>query len=174
MRMSLQRLRRSESGIASVEFALISSVMLLMFAGGYDLVYMVGAKRDADRASMLIARAMATCTNSSCMSDLINTYIQRKANALVRYPNASVDMYMIQRQSSQIQICAGTQRTLTDADVINTAKNIMQDEDVGSAVVMSITYKSILPVAFTSYISNSGVVYRKYTIDVMNHAGAVC
>ena len=168
-----QRFRRAESGIASVEFALFSTVLMLLFAGGLDLVYMVSAKRDTDRASMLIARAMTSCSSSSCMSDLINTYVPREANALIRYPTATIDLYMIQRQSGNIQTCSGTQRVLTDADVITTAKNIMRDDDVGAAVVMTTTYTSFLPKALLGYIG-SGVSYRKYTVDVMGNIGSVC
>lgn len=172
--LSHKSFRREEAGVASVEFALLSTVLLLMFAGGFDLVYMVGAKRDADRASMLIAHAMATCPNSSCMSDLINTYLPRKANALIRYPNAAVELYMIQEQSNTIKPCSGTSTTLTDAALIASAKNLLRDDDVGSAVIVKTNYVSMFPNAILGYISASGVTYSGRTVDVMGNIGAVC
>ena len=165
---------QEESGVASVEFALLGTVLLLMFAGGFDIVYMVAAKRDADRASMLIAHAMATCSNSSCMSDLINTYLPRKANALIRYPNATIEVYMIQNQSNTIKPCSGTSTTLTDAELIASAKNLLRDDDVGAAVMMKTNYTSILPTALLGYISPSGVTYSGRTVDVMGNIGGVC
>ena len=172
--MSLKGFQRSQSGVAAVEFALISTVLLLLFAGGVDLVYMVSAKRDTDRASMLIAHAMATCSNSSCMSDLINSYAPRKANALIRYPNATVNLYVIQRQSGAIKVCSGTGQVLTDSDVLASAQKILRDDDVGSAVILTASFTSILPKALMSYISASGATYRRYTVDVMSNAGAAC
>lgn len=174
MRMHLRRFRTEQSGLASIEFALLGSVLLLLFAGGFDLVYMVNAKRDADRASTLIARAMASCPNSSCMSALINSYSPRQANALVRYPNAAIKLYMIQDQNNVIKPCSGTDTTLVDASTIASAKTIMRDDDVGSAVMLTTTYTSILPKALMGYISATGATYTAHTIDVMGNIGAVC
>lgn len=165
---------REESGVASVEFAILSTVLLLMFAGGFDLVYMAAAKRDADRASMLIAHAMATCPNTSCMSDLINTYLPRKANALVRHPNAEMEIYMIQNQDNVIKPCSGTSTTLSDAKLIASAKSLLRDNDVGSAVMMTTRHTSIFPHALLNYISSSGVTYSGRTVDVMGNVGSVC
>lgn len=169
-----RQFRTATTGVASIEFALLSTVLLILFAGGFDLVYMVGARRDADRAAVLVAHAMATCPTSSCIPDLIYTYIKRETNALVRYPSAKIDLYMIQRQNGQIQTCNGTQKLLTDSDVIASAKNILQDNDVGTAVILTTTYTSILPNALMSYISASGVTYRRYAVDVMSNVGPLC
>lgn len=174
MRTPLQCFRTEQSGLASVEFALLSTVLLLLFAGGFDLVYMVSAKRDADRASTLLAHAMATCPSSSCMSALINSYSPRQANALVRYPNASLKLYMIQNQNGTIKPCSGTDTILTDAKIIASAKSVLRDDDVGSAVMLTTTYTSILPKALLSYISATGATYTGRTVDVMGNIGAVC
>lgn len=168
------RFRTEQSGLASIEFALLSTVLLLLFAGGFDLVYMVSAKRDADRTSTLLAHAMATCPNSSCMSALINSYSPRQANALVRYPNASVKLYMIQNQNGTIKPCSGTDTILTDPKIIASAKSILRDDDVGSAVMLTTTYNSILPKALLGYISATGATYTGRTVDVMGNIGAVC
>lgn len=158
-----------------MEFALLSTVLLLMFAGGFDIVYMVGAKRDADRASMLIAHAMASCPDSSCISTLGDIYQQRKANALIRYPNASVEYYMIQNQYNEINPCSGKLTTLTDTKLITTAKNILRHGDIGSAVLVKTNYVSMFPNAVSSYITSSGVTYSGRTVDVMRHIdGALC
>jgi Flp pilus assembly protein TadG len=166
--------RRDKTGVASVEFALLGTVLLLIFAGSFDVVYMVSARRDADRASMLIAHAMATCPNSSCMSELINTYLPRKANALIRYPTAPLDIYLIQNQNGTIKPCSGTSTTLSDDKLIASAKNLLRSDDVGSAVMMTTSYLSILPSALLTYISPSGVSYTGRTVDVMGNVGAVC
>ena len=174
MRNPPRPFRNEQSGSASIEFALLSTVLLLIFAGGFDLVYMVSAKRDADRASTLLAHALATCPNSSCMSTLINSYLPRKANALVRYPNASIKLYMIQRQNGTIKPCSGTDTILTDAKIITSAKSILRDNDVGSAVVLTTTYNSILPKALLNYASETGATYTGRTVDIMGNIGAVC
>ena len=173
-RLNFRPFLSDKTGIASVEFALLSTVVLLMFAGGFDIVYMVSAKRDTDRASMLIAHAMASCSNSSCMSDLINSYSPRRANALVRQSSATVEIYMIQKQDDVIKSCSGTKTTLADADLITTAKNLLRNNDVGSAVLIKTSYNSILPNAVLSYISPTGVTYSGRTVDIMGNIGPVC
>lgn len=165
---------RSSRGTASVEFAILGSLALLIFAGTHDIVFMVNTKRDVDRASVVIARAMSTCPNSSCMSALIDTYITRRANAFMRYPTATIDMYMIQKSSGSIQVCSGTRTTMTDADLLASAGTILRDGDIGAAVVITSTYTSVLPAFVKSYISPSGVSYRGHAIDVMVNASAVC
>jgi Flp pilus assembly protein TadG len=174
MRRSLELFRACHSGVASIEFALLGTVLLVLFAGAFDLVYMVSAKRDADRASTLIAHAMATCSDSSCMSALVNSYSPRQANALTRYPNASISLYMIQNQSGTIKPCSGTDTTLTDSKIIASAKSILRDNDVGSAVMLTTTYTSILPKVVLGYISATGATYTGRTVDVMGNIGAVC
>lgn len=171
---SLRSFRRAESGIASVEFALLSTVLLMMFAGGFDVAYMVGAKRDADRASMLIAHAMATCSSSSCMSEFINTYLPRKSNALIRYPSAAIELYLIQNQSSTIKSCSGTSTTLTDSKIIASATSLLRTDDVGSAVILTTSYTSMLPNMVLGYIKSAGETYSGRTVDVMGNVGAVC
>ncbi|KTS28746.1 hypothetical protein NS228_07935 [Methylobacterium indicum] len=174
MPVRLDTFLRSVRGTASVEFAVISSLALLMFMGTHDIVFMVNTKRDVNRASVVIARAMSTCSSSSCMSDLIDAYIKRRANTFVRYPGATIDMYMIQRSGGTVKVCSGTRTTLTDADVIASAGNIMRDGDIGAAVIISSTYTSVLPRFVKTYISPSGVSYRGYAIDVMTNANAIC
>lgn len=171
---SMNLFRSSRSGVASIEFALLGAVLLLLFAGAFDLVYMVSAKRDADRASTLIAHAMATCSDSSCMSALINSYSPRQANAFMRYPNASISLYVIQNQNGTIKSCSGTDTTLTDGKIIVSAKNILRDGDVGSAVILTTAYVSILPNAILNYISATGASYTGRTVDVMKNIGTVC
>ncbi|BAQ45349.1 Flp pilus assembly protein TadG [Methylobacterium aquaticum] len=165
---------RGSRGTASVEFAVISSLALLMFMGTHDIVFMVNTKRDVDRASVVIARAMSTCQNSSCMSDMIDAYIKRRANTFVRYPSATIDMFMLQKNGGSVKVCSGTRTALTDADVLASAGNIMRDGDIGAAVIISSTYNSVLPGFVKTYISPSGVSYRGYAIDVMTNANAVC
>jgi Flp pilus assembly protein TadG len=171
---SCRLFRTNSSGAASVEFALISTVLLLLFVAGIDFVLLVSAKRDADRASMLIAHAMATCPNSSCMSDFIGKYSPRKANALVRQPSAALEMYMIQNQNGTIKPCSGIETQLTDSKLIASAKNVLRHNDVGSAVVMTTSYKSMFPNYLMGYISSSGISYSGRTIDVMGNIGSVC
>ncbi|GEP10750.1 TadE/TadG family type IV pilus assembly protein [Methylobacterium gnaphalii] len=173
MRNPFKCFRREQSGVASVEFALLSSVLLLILMGGFDLVYMVSAKRDADRASVLIARAMTSCSASSCVQDFIQSYLPREANALIRYPNASVDLYGIQYVGGQLKTCFGKDDSpLSDSAVIALAKTIMRDKDFGAAVTLTTTYTSILPKFLVGYISSAGASYSRYTVDVMrNNSG---
>ncbi|KMO37652.1 TadE/TadG family type IV pilus assembly protein [Methylobacterium aquaticum] len=168
------RLLRANRGTASVEFAMISSVLLLMFIGTQDIVFMVNMKRDVDRASVVIARAMSTCQNSSCMSDFIDSYITRRANTLVRYQRATIDMYMLQKSGGSIRVCSGTKTAMTDTDVLSSAGTIMRDGDIGAAVIITSTYSSVLPNFVKTYINRSGVTYRGYAIDVMTNASAIC
>ncbi len=170
----LDRFLRSRRGTASVEFAIVGSLALLMFAGTHDIVFMVNTKRDVDRASVVIARAMSTCQSSSCMSDLIDAYITRRANTLVRYPKATIDMYMIQKSNGSVKVCSGTRTTMTESDLLASAGSIMRDGDIGAAVVITSTYTSVLPAFVKAYISPSGASYRGHAIDVMTNASAIC
>lgn len=171
--------RREESGVASIEFALLGTVLIVMFTGGFDLVYMISAKRDTDRASMLIAHAMATCPRSSCMSDFINTYLPRQKNALVRYPSASIELYMIQyfkigNQLPELKPCSGTNTTLNDEKLKVTAKSVLKINDVGSAVLVKTKYTSLFPYAVGKYISSGTQEYEGRTVDVMANIGSLC
>ncbi len=170
----LDRFLRSRRGTASVEFAIVGSLALLMFAGTHDIVFMVNTKRDVDRASVVIARAMSTCQSSSCMSDLIDAYITRRANTLVRYPKATIDMYMIQKSNGSVKVCSGTRTTMTESDLLASAGSILRDGDIGAAVVITSTYTSVLPAFVKAYISPSGASYRGHAIDVMTNASAIC
>lgn len=175
-----KRFLASESGIASVEFGLFFTILLVLCTGSFDIVYMISARRDADRASMLATRVLVTCPNTTCILDTMDKYYKRRANVLWRYPEAEVGISMIERISGAIILCSGTGKTL-DADVKATAMNLFRDDDVGAAVTIKAPYTSIMPKELfgpngvLKYMSTTGKVsYRAYTVDVFANNGKVC
>ena len=57
----LPRFRAARDGAIAVEFALISTVLLTLFAVTLDLSFMFYAKRDAERASTFLTHTLTSC-----------------------------------------------------------------------------------------------------------------
>lgn len=175
----LGRFRRSEGGVAAIEFGLLGTLLMAMLAGFLDVSYMVRARQYSDRASVLVARALTTCAiNSSCTPVVAMSQINNaKANLFLRYPAAEIGMATIQRTDGAVTVCVGTM-TYLESDVMTTAKNILKDDDSGVAVYIKTSYTTFFPGYIAGYFASAGgsngnsstganVTFRDYTVDVI-------
>lgn len=162
-----------------VEFAVLSIILLMFAAAGVDFANISGYNREIERSTTQIAAAITSCPaakpgeNSSCTRDTITQYMDRKANALIRFPAMQVSIIQITKTSGAIRVCSGN-GTYLDADIKARALAVLDDKDAAIVVVMSMNYLSFLPVLTSLYIGGPAKVLRGFTIAVQAGNAQVC
>jgi hypothetical protein len=182
----LPRFRAARDGAIAVEFALISTVLLTLFAVTLDLSFMFYAKRDAERASTFLTHTLTSCpanttTNTAlawrgtdCVTATMNLLKDRMPNVLVNFPDVTFGMASIQRVSGAIRMCPGNM-TYLEGDMQTSALSVLKDNDAGALAYLTITYKPFLPQLVYTYLSSSSAIFRQYTVDVRgNGDGYAC
>lgn len=179
----MREIRSAQEGAIAVEFALISTVMLTLFAVALDFSFMFYARRDAERASTLLAHALTSCpanttTNTTlawrgtdCVTATMNLLKDRMPNVLVNFPDVTFGMASIQRVGTAIRMCPGNM-TYLESDMQSSALALLKDNDAGALAYLKITYKPFLPGLISAYVTGSGTTFRQYTIDVRGNGDA--
>lgn len=175
--------RSAREGAIAVEFALISTVLLTLFGVVLDFSIMFYAKRDAERASTLLARTLTSCpanttTNTAltwrgtdCVTATMNLLKDRMPNVLVNFPDATFGMASIQRVGSTIRMCPGNM-TYLEGDMQASALALLKDNDAGALAYLRITYRPLLPSTMATYLTGSSTAFREYTVDVRGNGDA--
>ena len=178
--------RDARDGAVVVEFALISTVLITLFAASLDLSYMIGAKRDSERASALMVRTLSSCPpqgsgvaatwkGTDCVKNTIDLLNARVSNLIVTFPDATFGAVPFQRKSGAIKMCAGTM-TYLETDMLASALSTLKDDDVGALVYLKVPYYPFLnqsistfALGATSNPDTSTTTYRQYSIDVQGN-----
>ena len=175
--------RSAREGAVAVEFALISTVLLALFAVVLDFSIMFYAKRDAERASTLLAHTLTSCpanttTNTllawrgtDCVTATMNLLKDRIPNVLVNFPDVTFGMASIQRVGDVIRMCPGNM-TYLESDMQTSALAVLKDKDAGALAYLTITYKPFLPNLIAQYMMGSSTTFREYTVDVRGNGDA--
>lgn len=179
----LRRWRADESGAMALEFALAVPILAAILAATLDLSFMFGAKRDAERLSTLMTKALASCPAPSsdssatsqgtdCVTGTIANFIAQKPNILIGYPSATLGLAQFVKQSgSAYRMCPGN---ITDLDSgiapIASIKSLvvsnLRPDDAGVAAYITINYTPFLPKFLAEYASTSMTTYMEVSVDV--------
>ncbi|MEA1834042.1 hypothetical protein U8607_18290 [Methylobacterium durans] len=165
-----------EGGLG-VEFALLASILLVVFGGVIDLVSLSGKTREMERSSTHVAAILTSCPrqgSDGCLSRTMQDYRDRKANALVGLPSAaSVGIAQISRVRGALHVCAGPM-TYLDADVAQAAQSVLADGDTAIVVVIQADYRTLLPGIARAFMSQTGRTLRRWTISVYDSQAVSC
>ena len=145
----------------------------MFLAGSIDLVFLVSAGRDLDRTSTQIA-AMVTsgCNDSECTRTRISDYRDRKDNALVLYPNATVRMVTLTKRNNAISVCSGY-TTYIDPATQTLAMSVLDNDDSAVAVTLELNYVPFLPLSVATFATAAKTNLVRNTIGVYRK-GATC
>ncbi|GJD62420.1 hypothetical protein [Methylobacterium frigidaeris] len=162
----------------AVEFALLATVLLTLFAGLIDLIQISAITRDIERSSTQIGTLIASCSRSSdqsCTTNTMNTYMARQANALIRYSQnqPTVSMAQISESNNTLKICAGNM-TYLESDILASALALMADKDNAIVVVIQIKYAALFPLISRYFTGSTGYTIRGWTTTVHSSGSNVC
>ncbi|WP_171069991.1 hypothetical protein [Methylobacterium terricola] len=159
----------------TVEFALVGTVLALLFAGIIDLFQFSTITRDVERSSAQIANLIASCSRSSdqsCTTNTMNTVIAKQANAMIRYYRSGLVMSMAQISESNntLKVCAGNM-TYLEPDVAASALAQMADKDNAIVVVVQIRYVAMFARVSQVFTGSASSIIRGWT-TVVNSSGS--
>lgn len=172
------RFRRSGRGSVAVEFALLTTSLLTLFAGLVDFIQISTITRDIERSSTQIGSLIASCSRSSdqsCTTNTMNAYIARQDNALVRYSQnrPTISMAQVSESNGALKICAGNM-TYLESDVSASALALMADKDNAIVVVIQIQYVALFPVISRLYTGIASSTIKGWTTTVHSSGSNVC
>lgn len=172
------RFRRSERASVAVEFALLATTLLLLFAGLIDFIQISTITRDIERTSTQIGSLIASCSrlsDQSCTTNTMNAYMARQANTLVRYSQnqPTVSMAQISESNNALKICVGNM-TYLESDVSSSALTLMSDKDNAIVVVIQIKYVALFPLISRLFTGTTGTTLRGWTTTVYSSGSSTC
>jgi Flp pilus assembly protein TadG len=175
---AIDRFRRGEGASSAVEFSLLATTLLLLFAGLIDFIQISTITRDIERTSTQIGNLIASCARSSdqsCTTNTMNAYMARQANTLIRYSQnqPTVSMAQISESNNALKICAGNM-TYLESDVSSSALALMSDKDNAIVVVIQIKYVAMFPLISRMYTGTTGTTIRGWTTTVHSSGSSVC
>lgn len=156
----VRRLARGESGAAALEFGLIAPILVVLAGGVIDLVDEQTRRREVDRISVEIAEALASCPTTDCVRKGVNDIIAGSAVVLDEAPGGTVGTAEITRSGSTLVVLQGSMTYLPD-DVKTEALAVLEDQDVGIAVVVNYTYKPMF-----GMISPGNKTVRRFAVGL--------
>lgn len=134
---------RNESGLAAVEFALISTGMFAMLSGAVDLTQTITIHRDLNRLVAEIAQVLAACPDETCRNVTIQSINERRANVAPKFASMQLGMAHFDRTNGKIDPIRGTM-TFLPADMNAQALSMLADKDKGVAVLATYTHQPII------------------------------
>lgn len=134
---------RDQSGVAAVEFALISTGMFAMLSAAVDMTQMITIHRDLGRLTAEIAQVLAACPSQTCRNDAILSINDRRANIAPQLDGVQLGMAHFDRTNDKIDPIRGTM-TYLPADINAQALAMLANGDSGVAVQATYTHKPII------------------------------
>lgn len=131
------------SGAASIEFAVIAMVLLVMMSAAFDLSRVVVAQRDASRASVELAQTLASCVTSSCILTAGQSVMDAKASIYGNTPGLSSNWVYVSRKSNTVVVSFGNM-TYLPSDIRNKALSTLEDNDSGVCTLITYDFKSTI------------------------------
>lgn len=136
---------RDQSGLAAVEFALISTAMFAMLSGAVDVSQAVTIKRDLDRLTVEIAQVLAACASEGCVVGAIQSINARKANIAPQLGAIQLGMVGFRKKNNQIDgNSVGGTMTFLPADMSARALALLNEGDSGVGVLATYTHQPII------------------------------
>ncbi len=150
------KLARDQSGIASVEFAMITAVLLVLLAGALDVYHMVTSRRDAERIAVEVVQTLAACSSSPCVLQAGMTLAANQKNAFLTSVAPTISWSYVSRVNDKILVSFGNM-TYLPADVESAAKVALpgnNDNGVCSIVTTRIDSIGLITTLFSAETRN--------------------
>ncbi|MDR7039437.1 MULTISPECIES: hypothetical protein [Methylobacterium] len=167
----------SREGGLAVEFALLASIILLVFGGLIDLVSLVAKTREMERSSTHVAAILTSCPrqgSDGCLNRTMQDYRDRKANALLGLPaSATVGIAQISRVRGALNVCSGPM-TYLETEVAARALSVLADGDTAIVVVIQSDHRTLLPGIARLFMSRTDRTLRRWTISVYDSQAVSC
>jgi Flp pilus assembly protein TadG len=142
-RDSRPSLIENESGAAALEFAVIVSVILALLGGAVDLIDEQTRRREVDRIAVEVAEALARCPDTDCVRKGVQGLIDKSAVVLDEAAGGSMGTAEVARSGDVVVVIQGSM-TYLPTDVNDEVKAVLEDQDVGIAVLVNYTYKPLI------------------------------
>lgn len=139
----VRRFRDDRSGAAAVEFAILASVLLALAGGAVDLIDRQTRQREVNRISVEVAEALAHCPDSDCVRKGVQDLIEAGAVVLEATPGAVLGVAEVTEVDGALVVLQGTM-TYLPADVQTEARAVLENRDVGVAVLVTYADKPLM------------------------------
>lgn len=135
---------RDESGLAAVEFALLSAGMFMFLSGAVDVINTITIHRDLDRFTAEAAQVLASCKGAPACAiatmDAINT---RRTNIAPKLGTMQLGMAYFDKANNRLENMGGTM-TYLPSDMNSQALSMLANGDKGVAVLATYTHQPII------------------------------
>ncbi|GJD95226.1 TadE/TadG family type IV pilus assembly protein [Methylobacterium iners] len=182
-RTAVRSFFREDRGTAAVEFGLIATVLAAILGGIIDLSFMIGANRDAERASALIVKTLASCPprttansgfthqGSDCVTQTMRLYTDgnngRFKNIVLGLPNADLKLLYFTRVGTEIETCFGVDFVEDlGPNVKPTVLSVTRDDDTGVVARIVSNYTPLMPSFIIDHGLSAALSSSQYTVDV--------
>lgn len=136
---------RDQSGVAAIEFALISTAMFAMLSGAVDLTQAITIQRDLNRVAAEIAQVLAACPKEDCVDRTIQSILARRGNIAPNLPTMQLGMARFKEVNNQIDgNSMGGTMTFLPPDMNTRALALLANDDSGIAVLATYTHQPII------------------------------
>jgi Flp pilus assembly protein TadG len=149
---------KEASGAAAIEFALIATVLVALFGGAVDLIDEQTRRREVDRVAVEVAEAVARCPDSDCVRQNIQVLIEKRDAILGETPGGVLGVAEVTRTGNLIIVLQGSMTYLPD-DLKTEALAVLEDKDVGIAVLLSYQYDPLV-----GLFPESSKTIRRYAV----------
>lgn len=137
---------RDESGVAAVEFALISAGMFMLLSAAVDMTQMITIDRDLDRVTAEAAQVVAACPDIACRRDVFLGLQSHVANIAPQLATMRITGAYFGRKGNLITNMEGpmTDLQVEKVNLKPKALAVLQDGDKGVAIYASYTHRPII------------------------------
>ncbi|CAN7293540.1 hypothetical protein LJR090_002129 [Bosea sp. LjRoot90] len=134
-----------QSGVAAIEFALISTGMFALLSGAVDVTQAITIQRDLNRFTVEVAQAIAaSCKGTSgCAISAMEAVRLRQATIAPKLATMQVGMANFEKRNNRVEDIVGTM-TYLPTDMNTTAMATMANGDRGVAVLATYTHQPII------------------------------
>jgi len=154
-----------ESGVAAIEFALISTGMFAMLSGAVDLTQAITISRDLHRLTAEIAQVTTACPDLSCRRNVLLSPNERRANIAPQLATMVASTAYFGKVNNAIVNMEGSMTDLT-SDLKAQALALLQNGDNGVAVQITYTHRPII----LGFAQHWGFSTKNFTASVVNVA----
>lgn len=135
---------RDQSGVAAIEFALISTAMFAMLSGAVDLTQAITIQRDLNRFTTEAAQVLAACKDKDkCFILTMQAIDARRANIVPKLQAMELGMARFTRKDSRFDDIGGTM-TYLPASMNTEALDRLEEGDKGVAVRATYIHRPII------------------------------
>ena len=148
----------NEQGAAAIEFGFLAAILVALLGGAVDLFDEQTRRREVDRITVEVAEALANCPDTDCVRKGVQALIDSDDVVLGSTPGGALGTAEITRVDNVLIVLQGSMTFLPD-DLKNEALAVLDEQDVGIAVLVSYTYEPLV-----GLISSDTKVIRRYAV----------